>query len=93
MYRKWNERLYTEMYEAFKAGRSTMNPRSTWYEGELAFFDSYVIPLAHKMRDCNFGAASDESLNYAMANRSEWCAKGRDLVATMAAKFDGLFEL
>jgi hypothetical protein len=86
VFRKWNERLYCETHDAYR----------------LAFFDNYVIPLAHKMRDCNFGAASDECLNYAKANRNEWSVKGRDLVAAMhkkmAERYDdertsSLFEL
>lgn len=48
-----------------------------------------MIPLANKLRDCNFGAASDEFLNYAVANRNEWSAKGKGLVKDMASKIDG----
>jgi hypothetical protein len=102
VYRKWNERLYCEMHNAYRSGRLDKDPTPGWYDSELAFFDNYVIPLAHKMRDCNFGAASDECLNYAKANRNEWSVKGRDLVSAMhrkmAERYDdertsSLFEL
>uniref|UniRef100_A0A7S3L3E6 PDEase domain-containing protein n=1 Tax=Amphora coffeiformis TaxID=265554 RepID=A0A7S3L3E6_9STRA len=37
-------------------------------QGELKFFDNYIIPLAKKLRDCNvFGVSSDECLNYAVS--------------------------
>lgn len=40
-----------------------------------------VIPLALKLKECGvFGVSSDECLQYAMANRSEWERKGRTIV-------------
>ena len=51
-------------------------------EGELKFFDNYIIPLAQKLKDCNiFGVSSDECLNYAIRNRAEWQDRGRSIVA------------
>ena len=52
VYTKWNERLYREMYAAFMQGRSDKDPTDGWYEGELRFFDGYVIPLAKKLKEC-----------------------------------------
>merc|ERR1712154_422194 len=73
VYRKWNERLFEEMYRAFKTGRATTDPGTFWYEGELGFFDNYIIPLSKKLSDCGvFGVSSDEYLNYATRNRKEW---------------------
>lgn len=43
IYRKWNARLFDEMYVAFKDGRSPSNPADSWYKGELWFFDNYVV--------------------------------------------------
>jgi hypothetical protein len=54
------------------------------------FFDNYVIPLARKLKECRvFGAASDECLNYALSNRTEWEAKGEKIVAQYAARLKG----
>ena len=62
--------------------RAEKDPSLGWYEGELGFFDFYIIPLAKKLKECRvFGVASDEYLNYAEANRREWKDKGRDIVA------------
>jgi hypothetical protein len=47
--RKWNEKLFNKMYHAYRAGRAEKNPADFWYEGELGFFDFYVIPLAKKI--------------------------------------------
>jgi 3'5'-cyclic nucleotide phosphodiesterase len=84
VYRKWNERLFLEMREAYFSGRGDRDPAEYWYEGELAFFDFYIIPLAKKLRDCRvFGVSSDGFLNYAEQNREEWERRGREVVAQM----------
>jgi class 3 adenylate cyclase len=81
VYRKWNERLFNECYQAYLNGRADKDPSIGWYEGELGFFDFYLIPLAKKLEECGvFGVSSDECLNYATANRREWEMKGKGLV-------------
>ena len=63
VYTKWNRRLFEEMHLAYKAGRMGKDPATFWYEGELGFFDNYVIPLAKKLQECRvFGVSSDEYL-------------------------------
>jgi hypothetical protein len=91
IYRKWNARLFEEMMVAYRQGRTQKNPADLWYEGEIGFFDFYIIPLAKKLKECGvFGVSSDEYLNYAETNRKEWEAKGREVVAEMVTKFDAL---
>ncbi len=94
VYRKWNKRLFTEMHVAYEAGRMGKDPRDFWYQGELGFFDNYIIPLSKKLKDCNvFGVSSDECLNYAIKNRAEWENHGQDLVAEMVAELhSGILE-
>jgi hypothetical protein len=84
VYQKWNKHLFRELYVAHKAGRLDANPATFWYQGELGFFDNYVIPLAKKLKECNvFGVSSDEYLDYALSNRAEWQEKGQELVKGM----------
>ena len=89
VYQKWNERLFQEMYQVYWSGRnSSKDPSVGWYQGELGFFDHYIIPLAKKLKECGvFGVASDEYLNYAMENRREWAAKGQELVTQLVEKY------
>jgi hypothetical protein len=88
VYRKWNERLFEEMYGAYKCGRTDKDPSLGWAKGEIWFFDFYVIPLAKKLKECGvFGVSSDEYLNYALENRQEWEAKGASIVETLVAKY------
>jgi hypothetical protein len=84
IYRKWNQRLFEEMYSAYIQGRSANDPSDNWYKGEIGFFDFYIIPLAKKLRECGvFGVSSDEYLNYAEKNRQEWESRGMEVVASM----------
>ena len=88
VYRGWNEKLFEEMYVAYKTGRAAKDPSEGWYKGELWFFDNYVIPLAKKLASCGvFGVSSDECLSYAQANRDEWSVKGVEVVAEMSEKY------
>ena len=89
VYRKWNERLFMEMLQAFRQGRSNKHPVEGWYEGEIGFFDFYIIPLAKKLKDCGvFGVSSDEYLAYAKRNRDEWELRGKEVVAEMMEKIE-----
>lgn len=84
IYRKWNERFFFECYQAYLDGRAEKNPADKWFEREVEFFDFYIIPLVKKLKDCGvFGVSSDEYLNYALRNRQEWVARGRELVSDM----------
>jgi class 3 adenylate cyclase len=88
VYRKWNERLFGEMYKSYVEGRAATDPSENWYKGELGFFDFYIIPLAKKLKDCGvFGVSSDEYLNYAIRNRGEWERNGLEVVEKMKAQF------
>jgi len=84
VYRKWNEKFFLECHKAFKEGRAEKDPAEGWYQGELGFFDFYIIPLARKLKDCGvFGVSSDEYLNYAIRNRAEWERRGCEVVDEM----------
>jgi len=91
VYRKWNGRLFLEMYRAYKEGRSQKDPSEFWYQGEIGFFDFYIIPLAKKLEECGvFGVASHEYMNYAEQNRKEWEAKGQQVVQELVKEAEAL---
>ena len=70
VYRKWNERLFEEMYTAYKDGRMDKDPAENWYTSEIGFFDNYIIPLAKKLKDCGvFGVSSKFFFQWV----SPWC--------------------
>ena len=81
IYRKWNQRLFEEVYGSYLDGYLDKDPSECWYQGELGFFDNYIIPLANKLETCGvFGVSSTEYKSYAEENRREWEEKGRALV-------------
>ena len=89
VYKKWNQKFFDECYGAWKAGRAASDPSVGWYQGEIGFFDFYIIPLAKKLESCGvFGVSSDECLNYAQANRREWELKGKSIVERYIKEFD-----
>lgn len=70
-----------------------VDPSTFWYEGELKFFDGYIIPLAKKLKECNvFGVASQECLNYALDNRNEWASKGEMIINELLTSFQNREE-
>lgn len=74
------------MYKAYIEGRAEKDPSEFWYKGELGFLDFYVIPLAKKLKECGvFGVSSDEYLQYALNNRSEWERKGQEVLQELVA--------
>lgn len=84
IYRKWNERFFVECYVAYLTGHAKKDPAEYWYQGEIGFFDFYIIPLAKKLKECGvFGKSSSEYLDYAMRNRNEWEARGQEVVIQM----------
>jgi class 3 adenylate cyclase len=89
VYVKWNEKFFIEQYSMYKAGRVETDPSIGWYQGEIGFFDFYIIPLAKKLQSCGcFGVSSHEYLNYAMANREEWAREGESIVQEYLARFE-----
>ena len=90
---KWNTRLYNELYRSFKLGYIADDPTDGWYEGQIGFFDNYVIPLAMKLRETGiFGALGDEYLTYAQLNRTEWEQKGHEETRKMVLQREGVAE-
>lgn len=84
IYRRWNERLFHEMHEAFQTQRVSVDPATNWNVGELGFFDYYLIPLAMKLKECGvFGASGYEYISYVLKNKKEWERKGRQVVQEM----------
>jgi hypothetical protein len=76
------------LYRTYKEGRSEKDPSQFWYEGEIGFFDFYIIPLALKLKTCGvFGVSSDEYLNYAKNNRNEWERKGKEAIEGYMQKY------
>ena len=85
--------LFNEMNLVYKQGRTSVDPSVGWYESQIGFFDYYVIPLAQKLKDSGvFGIAGAEYLLYAVENRREWVAKGREETDMMLVNFNLMYQ-
>mmetsp|Transcript_17734 Transcript_17734/g.41415 ORF Transcript_17734/g.41415 Transcript_17734/m.41415 type:complete len:125 (+) Transcript_17734:1092-1466(+) len=88
VYKRWNEHFFFELYSTYRKGRAANDPSLNWYEGEIGFFDFYIIPLAKKLDTCGvFGVSSHEYLDYAEANRERWVEMGEECVAAWLLKY------
>jgi hypothetical protein len=93
VYRKWNTRLFQEMMLAFRNGRSSFDPSSNWYQGEIGFFDHYVIPLAKKMKEAGvFGSAGAPYLAFATSNKEMWEASGAQAIEELIEETKAMFD-
>jgi hypothetical protein len=74
---------------AYRQGRMGKDPSDFWYQGEISFFENYIIPLAKKLKECGvFGVSGDEYLNYAENNFEEWKERGNELLKEMVHEVD-----
>ena len=48
IYKKWNQKLYREMYTAFHSGRAENDPTDSWYQGDIGFFDFLYNSIGKK---------------------------------------------
>jgi len=85
VYRKWNLRLFEEMYQGFVDGRTSSDPSDFWFEGELQFYNNYTLPLVRRLRQSGafVTASTDSHQDYAEQNKRQWENKGKDIVAEM----------
>ena len=77
IYEKRRRRHFTETCRS-----TTTIARSTWYEKELEFFDTVVIPLLTRLKLSGVFCTSSVGmmLEYAKQNRSDWAEQGKDLI-------------
>ncbi|CAJ1941243.1 unnamed protein product [Cylindrotheca closterium] len=84
LYQEWNENLFNELYDAHQDGRTPKDPSSNWYNGELWFFDNWVIPLAENLRECGvLDIVSNQLIKQAHSNRKQWELEGKQITEAL----------
>lgn len=74
---KWNQRLFSELRAAFLSGRG-LDCTGDWYADQIRFLDSYVIPLANRIKDCGvLGQFGFVLVSNAIQNRIRWTVEGQ----------------
>ena len=73
LFRKWNKRHFIERKIAFIREREELNPKDFWYDKQINYFTSHVIPLCKRLDESGcFGGTTTDYVNCAMKNLSEW---------------------
>lgn len=86
IYLDWNQSLFSEMHTAFLDGRADSDPSESWYQGELWFFDNWVLPLAQRLKDIGvLNIISDQLFRQAQRNRSRWEREGQGICQSLLA--------
>jgi hypothetical protein len=65
-----------ELHDCYKKGLC-VDPRPGWYQGQIGFFDKYVIPLSQRSIIYLREDFSNALLNYGLTNRKIWMAHGK----------------
>lgn len=74
---KWSNRLYLELRKAHVANRG-MDASPKWFENQIGFLESYLLPLAHRLEDS--GVFPDiEFAKIVEDNRDRWMVEGFDV--------------
>jgi hypothetical protein len=74
---KFSTRLYLELRKAYVAGKGG-DPEPRWFENQIGFLESYLLPLAHRLEDTGvFGEQQGEFFARVVeANRDKWLTAG-----------------
>jgi hypothetical protein len=84
--------LYLELRRAYVAQRG-IDPQEKWFENQIGFLESYLLPLARRMED--MGVFSDDVAQMfsatVEANRDRWLREGFDEAKAAIAKGKELY--
>lgn len=83
----WSGRLYLELRKAYIEERG-IDPETRWYENQIGFLESYLLPLARRLEDT--GVFGDELgqlfATIVEANRDQWIQEGQDVTEAIVEK-------
>lgn len=75
----WSGRLFLELRKAYVQGRGG-NPEYRWFENQIGFLESYLLPLARRLEDTGvFGDVGSKFTTIVEANRDAWLAEGQEV--------------
>jgi hypothetical protein len=87
----WCKRLFFEQKKCFNDGRGP-NPVVEWHENQIAFFESYTMPLACRVAETGVLELDHANLlvNGVRQNNIRWMIEGRLVLEKMKKEFDEL---
>lgn len=83
----WSGRLYMEVRKAYVEGRGG-DPQFGWFENQIGFLESYLLPLARRLEDTGvFGESMGQAFAAIVeANRNKWFVDGKGVTDAIIAK-------
>lgn len=85
---KWSSRLFMEVKSAFENGRG-YDPEPGWYENQIGFLESYLIPMARRLHDTGvFGTQIGPIFEQiVMFNLERWITDGMEVTEAVIRKW------
>ena len=77
----WSGRLYFELRKAHVLRRGG-DPQIRWFENQIGFLESYLLPLARRLEDTGVfgdGALGQSFARIVEANRDMWLVEGQEV--------------
>jgi len=86
---KWSGNLFQELKTCFVQGRGD-DPAQAWHENQIAFFESYALPLASCLADTKVLEEEDvrQLTRNVQENNVRWMIEGRNVVQKLVQKWD-----
>ena len=77
---KFSSRLYLELRKAFVHSRGG-DPEPRWFENQIGFLESYLLPLAHRLEDTGVFSqqVGQKFAETVEANRDKWLTAGYEV--------------
>lgn len=91
---KFSNRLFLELKKAHSEGRGP-HPKPNWYENQIAFLESYILPLGQRLEDLGiFGPLIGPVFaRLVESNRDQWMVDGEKVTADIIAKGAELYPV
>lgn len=89
-YKLWSSRLFFEQMYTHEIGRNPgPDPRNGWFDLQITFIDSYVVPLANRLHESGVFGHQDGVvfLRHVQEIRRKWLMEGRDFTEWLANKW------
>jgi hypothetical protein len=83
----WSNRLFLELKRAHMQGRGP-DPKGGWFENQIAFLESYLLPLARRLEDMGiYGpVVGPVFARLVETNRDRWLVEGMAVTEAIIAK-------
>lgn len=87
----WSKRLFKELKASYEDGRGN-DPVADWHENQIAFFESYTMPLACRLVETGIFEFHEvqELVNGVRQNNIRWMIEGRLVLERMIREWDML---